>query len=139
MTTMFIWLIILLVLFQIKHYVVDFKIQLDDPNNMRKFDSHNWVLPLLKHANQHAVGSTAIALVFLVSNGMNEWYHALVLPSIYLFDLIVHFSMDRIKASPNLLGRFKYPSKEYFRSLGLDQAVHHLTHYAIILTLLYFL
>jgi len=77
--------------------------------------------------------------------------------------MFVHFAMDRIKASPNLLGRFKMldgprfvevykhaynPNfkpvvsnkfKErlshntyFWWSLGLDQGVHHLTHYLVI-------
>jgi hypothetical protein len=74
--------------------------------------------------------------------------------------------MDRIKASPNLLGRYKALSADEMKSilsylptlgeagvqekfgdqlrsnvyfwwaLGLDQGVHHLTHYAIIWMLL---
>ena len=61
--------------------------------------------------------------------------------------MVVHFTMDRIKASPNMLGRFKPLTKEtyptaneaaiksntyFWWSLGLDQGVHHLTHYVII-------
>jgi len=41
--------------------------------------------------------------------------------------------MDRIKASPNLWGRYKdMNNAPYWMCLGLDQAVHHLTHYALI-------
>ena len=57
--------------------------------------------------------------------------------------------MDRVKASPKMLGKFKALTANEFISatdeqklnnkyfwwslgLGLDQAVHHLTHYFII-------
>lgn len=77
-----------------------------------------------------------------------------------IFDFVVHFSMDRIKAGPKWLGRFKAVSgREYVAnarliasreegwqqaqkelksnvyfwwSLGLDQMVHHCTDLCIV-------
>lgn len=119
-----------------------------------KFKRKGWVLPLSEHCFMHALFTFAI--VFVVSP------FALAVVAA-LFDFVVHFIMDRIKASPDLLGRFnvlskadfahiandkelylpdsymdkknneKLKSNKYFWwSLGLDQAVHHLTHYVII-------
>ena len=81
-------------------------------------------------------------------------------PNQDVLDGVIHFFMDRLKAGPKYLGRFKnFSSKEYLNeikpvlyimgmtpeirmrlksnrffwiSLEIDQAVHHLTHYAII-------
>jgi hypothetical protein len=64
-----------------------------------------------------------------------------------LFDAAVHFTMDRVKASKKLLGRYKTltsdtaptATPEQWRSntlfwwaLGFDQLIHHLTHYVIV-------
>jgi hypothetical protein len=64
-----------------------------------------------------------------------------------LFDFAMHFVVDRIKASPRLLGRFKALSaKEYpgstteqkrhntmfWRIMGADQLAHHATDLAVI-------
>lgn len=166
-----IWL--LLVLYQIKHFVCDYPLQ--GKYMLGKFKSGwDWVLPLAAHAGVHGGATFLIALCVKPKSAF--W--------IALFDMAIHFTMDRIKASPNLLGRFKalsgseyskiaerlqevaaiekknletktsgdetnicYDVKAYaaerFRSntyfwwaLGLDQGVHHLTHYFIIWRLL---
>ena len=115
-----------------------------------------WILPLAAHAGVHGVATFLIALCFKPKSAF--W--------IALFDMVVHFTMDRIKASPNLLGRYKALSANEMKNilsymptlapqefqakfgdqlkanvyfwwcLGLDQGVHHLTHYAIIWWLL---
>ena len=129
----------LLVMFQIKHYLIDFVIQLNDPNSMRKFDATGWFIPLLNHASHHAFGTLAIALMtFLHFEVLTVTLFGIAL-LLALGDLVIHFIMDRIKASPNMLGRYKFPMPGFFYSLGLDQSVHHLTHYAIIGILVYVL
>lgn len=59
-------------------------------------------MPLAAHAGVHA------AFTFLILLGLACFRPvpvvALALP---LFDFIVHFTMDRIKASPSLMGRWK--------------------------------
>lgn len=146
-----IWL--LLVLYQIKHFVCDYPLQ--GKYMLGKFKSGNeWILPLLAHSAVHGVATLLIAS--LIKPKIAFW--------VALFDTVIHFTMDRIKASPNLLGRFKALSgAEYMKiqsyqapgadihpedvakiqsntyfwwALGLDQGVHHLTHYVIIWSLL---
>lgn len=113
---------VLLVAFQIKHFLADYIYQ--NAYMLGKFKEKGWVLPLLSHVSFHGVFTIAIA-AFYVTN----WWIVLGLA---LFDMIIHFIMDRIKASPKMLGRFNATQKEFWWSLGLDQMVHHLTHYAII-------
>jgi hypothetical protein len=154
-----IWL--LLVVYQIKHFVCDYPLQ--TPWMLGKFKGGtDWILPLAAHAGVHAVATILIACLALMFTGRGEGYAAMMLP-VYLglFDFAIHFAMDRIKASPNLLGRYKpltasgmkeamemvasdnlmrqdygkdlIKSNKYFWwALGLDQGVHHLTHYVII-------
>lgn len=172
---------VLLVLFQIKHFVCDFPLQ--GKFMLGKFGVYPaYILPLLAHSMVHATATFLIA-VWFVSPTM-----ALCLG---LTDGAIHFAVDRVKASPTLLGRFKALTKDDFEkhnwdvellnkiirvagssqveghlaeavesqndlndelidwderlrsntyfwwSLGADQAVHHLTHYALIALILY--
>lgn len=153
-------IMVLLVAYQVKHFIADFPLQ--TPYMLQKFKSVGWVLPLAAHAGVHALFTLGIALAVLwhVPGGI-IW--ALVAAA---FDFGVHFTMDRIKASPKMWGRYQALSADEYRSvahkanyeganpelllnrdhcrkrladnteywlaLGVDQKVHHLTHYAII-------
>lgn len=134
----------LLVLFQLKHFLADYLLQ--GQYMMGKFKEKGWALPLASHALVHA--SFTLIIVFAFERGDLYWLAPV--------DFVAHFCMDRIKASPNLLGRFKVVGYDdmkmisdagfettysrdkkrgnrlFWISLGLDQMVHHLTHYAII-------
>lgn len=144
-------LFILLVVYQIKHFLADFPLQ--TPYMLGKFKGGlDWVLPLLAHVAVHGAGTYMIACIF----GRPEIAFTLA-----FFDMGIHFAMDRVKASPNLLGRYKAMSanemtaivntteyigpaykgwvngavrsnKLFWWALGVDQMVHHLTHYGII-------
>lgn len=162
---------LLLVLFQLKHFLCDYPLQ--TPYMLGKFKGgKEWILPLISHAGLH--GGFTFLISLICTDIGNASYLA-------LFDLVIHFTMDRIKASPNLLGRYKplygfgftsavnmskglsmvdgTPMPEraapgileaykemgrkelrsntlFWWSLGLDQGVHHLTHYVIIWFLL---
>jgi hypothetical protein len=142
----------LLVIYQVKHFLADYPLQ--RPYMLGKFrPGWDFVGPLTAHATTHALFTFFIALVWL-------WqpFTAPPLGTIFglaLFDGATHFVMDRVKASPRWLGRFKALSAAehqmythdipsagideamrhntyFWWSLGLDQMVHHLTHYAII-------
>lgn len=164
---------LLLVVYQLKHFLCDYPLQ--GRYMLGKFKGGNeWILPLAAHAGVHGVATFLVALCIKPKSAF--W--------LALFDMTVHFTMDRIKASPNLLGRFKYltgpqmmealntvtvavngkqpfdgkkspfkPGSDsdsewhtanqkiksntfFWWSLGLDQGVHHLTHYAVIWWLL---
>ncbi len=138
----------LLVLFQIKHFLADYPLQIQ--YMMGKFKASFWeaFLPLLAHCAIHGLFTFAIAV------GCSQSVKVALL--LALFDMVIHFTMDRIKASPGLLGRFKALSADqmtarlmgfgsaksikkdlrsnrlFWWSLGFDQMVHHLTDYAII-------
>ena len=125
-----IWL--LLVVYQLKHYVADYLLQ--GKYMLGKFKSYpDFILPLLSHSLVHAVFTFCIAVCFKsVSFALG----------LAVIDATVHFIVDRIKASPDLAGRWKpltkdtYPtstvqekeSNTYFwLALGADQMLHHLT------------
>ena len=82
----------------------------------------NFLLPLTLHCSVHAV------ITFLITAVVNIkfWWLALL-------DFAIHFTMDRIKSGPRYLGRYNDRDRPgFWNALGLDQMVHHLTHYYII-------
>lgn len=103
-----------------------------------------FVVPLLAHVGVHA-GFTFV-IVCCWTYGRVDMALCLA-----LFDAAIHFFMDRLKAGPKYLGRWKalsgkeWPAatdeqkrgnKLYYFALGFDQMVHALTHYAIIAMIL---
>ena len=140
----------LLVAFQIKHFFADYPMQ--TPYMLQKFKADwGFLMPLVAHCGVHAGLTFAIVWIWYWNHPVNAW----VLLALPTFDFVVHFVMDRIKAGPKYLGRFEAISKaeyHYYKdktnraqfnaamksnkyfwwSLGLDQKVHHLTHYVII-------
>jgi len=146
----------LLIFFQIKHFLADYPLQ--NSFMLGKFKpGWDFVLPLVAHAGVHAVFTFGLCLFV----APHLWWLALV-------DFVVHFIMDRVKAGPKYLGRYKALSANEFRNvmqnrhiaflqsdqqgineenaklkgnvhfwwaLGLDQMVHHVTHYYIIFAL----
>jgi hypothetical protein len=153
----------LLILFQLKHFIADYPLQ---GNYMLGKFKPGWDFlgPLSAHCLVHAVMTFAITV----------WYTPVAVAlGLAGLDFVIHFLMDRIKAGPKYLGRFKalnefewkaytkkidkaveeeaiydcYVAETVFNirkqsnqffwwSLGLDQMVHHLTHYLIILIII---
>lgn len=149
---------ILLFLFQVKHFISDFILQTE--YMLGKFKTEGWILPLTCHCLVHVGFTLVIALMFNPSVAL----------SVSVIDFVIHFTMDRIKASPKMLGKYDAINKKEFiqyanrlsdckkdkclhweiprlensmlsrkkentmfwRALGIDQGVHHLTHYFII-------
>jgi len=122
------FIFLMLVLYQVKHFVSDYPLQ--GKYMLGKFKADwSFIGPLSAHSGVHSFFTFVIATIVLfeIPGG---FVIALGLAS---FDFVVHFFMDRIKAGPKYLGRFKDMMKPYFWwSLGFDQMVHHITHYAII-------
>ena len=112
----------LLVLFQVKHFICDFPLQTQ--YMLGKMQATGWVTPLAAHAGVHAWFTFLIILFIQPDNNL-----LYLLP---LVDFVIHFIVDRIKASPKLGGRWN-PTQPYFWwALGADQMMHHLTHYIFI-------
>lgn len=104
---------ILLFVFQIKHFLADYPLQ--GKYMLGKFKKYpDFVLPLLAHSGVHAIFTFSIAYF-----ATNNWLFSL---NISLFDLSTHFVVDRIKASPHMLGKFKALSKsEMLQMMRIDK------------------
>ncbi len=137
----------LLIVYELKHFVADFLLQ--GRYMLGKFKpGWDFVIPLSAHCGVHA----AFTLLIVLRTRPEYWWLAVV-------DFAVHFLMDRIKAGPKYLGRYKALSANemipiiqkaqvgvldeedkkrvrnnglFWWSLGLDQMVHNLTHIFII-------
>lgn len=89
----------LLLLYQAKHFLADYPLQ--RPWMLGKFlPGWQFVPPLAAHCAVHGLMTFAIACWYTGGNG---WF-ALAVAAL---DFGVHFLMDRIKASPRLMGRWK--------------------------------
>ena len=123
----------LLAAYQLKHFLADYPLQ--TPYMLGKFKSGwDFLGPLAAHAWVHALFTLVIAGCYGLAVGHPN-PHWLALP-LAAFDFAAHFAMDRIKAGPRYLGRFKdMKAPAFWWCLGLDQMVHHFTHYAIIYAL----
>lgn len=154
MTTHVLWL---LILFQIKHFLADYLFQ--TKWMLGKFKPGiDFVKPLMAHCAVHALFTFGLCWAWhnytLCKVGVSL--------SLALLDFAIHFVMDRVKASPDMLGRFKTLTPDEYKrcsnivnswapetnaddakrrlrgntffwwALGFDQMVHHLTHYLII-------
>lgn len=117
----------LLVIFQIKHFLADFPLQTE--YMLGKFNAKDWELPLFTHAAVHALMTFGIVMYFL---GNVE-----IAAGMMMLDLITHFTIDRVKASPYMFGKYKPDEKIFWLALGADQFLHHITHYIIIFTIIY--
>lgn len=115
-------ILILLVLFQIKHFVCDYLLQ--GKYMLGKFNKEGWELPLFCHAAVHFVGTFLIGIFFGIDLAF----------AVAAMDFGIHFVVDKIKveASRNT----DYTKPKFWWYLGLDQMAHHLTHYAIIAMLI---
>jgi hypothetical protein len=128
--------------FEIKHFLADFILQ--GSYMLGKFKKGwEFFLPLVSHCAVHF--AFTVAIIYAIAPGM-EW--------LAYIEFLVHFFMDRIKASPAMLGRYHCLSKRemaeiqaaegtpvhhaykhflrsnklFWWSLGLDQMVHNLTY-----------
>lgn len=122
MPTEALFIFVLLAAFQIKHFAGDYVFQTTWMVTGKSRPDRGFILPLSMHVLVHT--AMTFGIVWLVNPKM--WWLAIV-------DFVAHFTMDRIKASPHLLGRFNDPTKSSFWiPFGFDQVFHHFTHYAII-------
>ena len=117
-------LLTLMVLFQIKHFICDYPLQ--TPYMLGKLQRTDWELPLAAHCAIHALGTFAIVI----------WFSLYLAITFAVLDFILHFIVDRLKASPDIGGRFSIDNKYFWWCLGLDQMAHHIINAIFIFIIL---
>ena len=124
----------LLLIFQVKHWICDYPLQ--TPYMLNKFKLKGWVYPLFCHVRVHSVFTLLISTAFLnLYSDMTVQDYTRIAVWMMFLDGVVHFIVDRIKAHPDLGGRWKTDTPKFWWALGADQMLHHLTHYGIIYVL----
>jgi hypothetical protein len=118
----------LLIAFQVKQFTCDYVLQ--SKYMLNKTNTKGWAIPLAAHCIVHAITTGLISFVYSQNFILSLF--------LIIFDFSCHFIMDRIKSSPNILGKFTPENKLYWWSLGFDQMIHHLTHYSIIAILVFY-
>jgi len=118
------------VLFQIKHFLCDFVLQ--NKYMLGKFKpAPHYIEPLAAHCTVQALGS-AVAILSIFGN-----IDVKLLYTLLLLDFVTHFIIDRVKASPEILGRFKQDNKYFWWALGWDQMMHQLIYIIMINWVIY--
>ena len=119
---------LLLIAFQLKHFICDYPLQTQ--YMLGKMKATGWVKPLAAHAGVHAIGTFIVAYYFLnLSYYLDNIAFATILA---IADFILHFIVDRIKASPTIGGRWKPEQPQFWWALGADQMTHHIINYIFI-------
>lgn len=114
---------VLLLIYQIKHLVCDYFLQ--GKYMLGKFNEQGWVKPLSAHCGVHALATFVIATIFTFNPFIGFW--------LALFDFITHFLIDRTKViSSRDIGT---QNPKFWHYLGIDQMLHHIIHYFIIIAL----
>jgi hypothetical protein len=109
------WMIIL----AIKHVMADFVLQTSWMAT-GKDAKKGWALPLLVHCAIHGVLAIAILLVL----APRLWFLGLV-------DFVLHLIIDRAKGFCVATFNVTQESHWFWWLIGIDQALHHLTNFAL--------
>ena len=99
---------LLLCVYQLKHFLADYLLQ--GKYMLGKFKpGWDFLGPLTAHVGVHGLMTFGICGVFWLffAQGMLFDDQALYAAGVALLDVSVHFVMDRIKASPKYMGRWK--------------------------------
>jgi hypothetical protein len=118
-------LVLVLVIFQVKHLLADFTLQ-TQWMYVGKEALRGWFAPLAAHAGVHAAMTLAIVLWFNPA----LWWLAAV-------DFVIHGTVDRGKGVAGRLFRVKEGQRMWWQIFGLDQMLHHLTHLALAVAVSY--
>jgi hypothetical protein len=113
----------LMTLFLVKHFLADFPLQ---PHGSMKGSRvlTEWVPDLILHCQVHTLLTCLIVLCLDVPDK--------VAAGVVTADFVLHLIIDRIKAHPDLGGRWKPNQKAFWVALGLDQLAHGLCYVAYV-------
>jgi hypothetical protein len=117
-------LLILSFVFAVKHIVADFFLQTNEIA-LGKDRSVGWLRPWLLHVSGHALLTLVITLI--VSPTL-AWLAAV--------DFCVHGGIDRLKAVARAHWKLTPAQAPFWWLIGIDQALHHLTHLGLVILLI---
>lgn len=123
--------LLLFLLFEFKHFICDFLLQ--TKYMLGKFNDKfkDYWYPLYLHASINGCGAFLISI--FISNNDNNIKASIL---IFIIEIILHFIIDRIKASKKLLNRWDIKEKQFWWSLGFDQMLHRICYILYIFMIL---
>jgi len=113
--------LLLLCLLQIKHMFADFYMQTPKMLSGRGEYLH---MGRAQHAGVHGVGSALVLLLFDTPAG--------IILAICVLEWVVHFNIDYCKARFSDVKQLTPTMGMFWRAVGTDQALHHLTYLAMV-------
>jgi hypothetical protein len=113
-------ILVLICLLQIKHMFADFFMQTPRMLSGRGEYLH---MGRAQHAGIHAVGSALVFLGFGAPPGF--------IVVLCLLEWVVHFNIDFCKARYSEQKKLSPAMGAFWRAMGADQAMHHLTYVAM--------
>jgi Protein of unknown function (DUF3307) len=113
------WMLVL----AIKHVIADFVLQTTWMAT-GKDSKKGWALPLLVHCAIH--GALAIAILLVLAPRL--WFLGVV-------DFVLHLIIDRAKGFSVATFSVTQESQWFWWLIGIDQALHHLTNFALAVVL----
>ena len=114
-------LLILYVVFRMKHFICDFMLQSDWMALNKGKSGKEGYQALFSHTLIHAIGTLLIMLVFAPS----LWWLSLI-------DFLVHSIVDRVKGVLTLKKDWGTQDTMFWWAFGADQELHNFTHIAYI-------
>lgn len=121
-------LILLYVLFRVKHFACDFLLQSDWMALTKGKPGREGYQALFIHAGIHAIGTFAIVMFFAPS----LWW-------LGPLDFVVHSVIDRIKGYFTYKDGWQPKDTIFWWTLGLDQEAHNFSHLAYIIIIVWHL
>lgn len=123
---------ILLIAFQLKHFIADYPMQMPYMY-MTKGKEKGWIKGLHDHAMIHAAFTSIIVFAYCIPYRFNvDGYTAFMITAeMIIFDYTTHFVTDRWKATR----KADISSSFYWIYLGIDQMIHHIVGIFIIYTI----
>ena len=122
---------VLVLLMQLKHYVADFPLQTVYMSG--KFNREGWIKPLSAHCLVHMLLTLVLLVGYVAFMGRLELIGLVMV--LVLFDGASHFFIDRVKAHPDMGGKYCVNDKQFWDNLGLDQLAHQVVGLVIALEL----
>ena len=123
--------LILLLVFQVKHLIADYYLQFPYMYQ-NKGAKTGWFKPLLDHSLVHAGLTVIILTVYLYSATPNTPDGLIQMATIPLmagiFDFVTHFVTDRWKATQGV----GPDTSKFWQDLGIDQMAHHIVGILIV-------
>lgn len=112
--------LILILAFQVKHFLGDFAFQTGPMVMGKGAPGWQFAKPLSIHCLIHSVLTTIVLAAFSI---LSFW-------PLIVIDFVIHFIIDRLKSGPRYAGRVKMNESPqlFWFFFGLDQLLHQMTY-----------